>query len=82
MIKMIDETDRELYKKIYRKSSNTELLNDYRGMKSGKYVTWGQGELRKEIDRRKEEGLMRKSTSLSNKPKRERKAYEMRFGGF
>ena len=75
MTKMtLTKEDRKLYKGVYKKASNKQLLADYKGMREGKYVTWGQGEARKEIERRKKSGLMKKSAMKPKTP-----TYNQRF---
>ena len=63
----ITQQERENYKKVYKNASNKVLLSDYKGMRDGKYVTWGQAEARKEIERRKKAGLMRKTAMVKKR---------------
>jgi len=57
----------KLADKVYKELSNREILNDYRGIKSGKYYNIKIGRktslqyLKGEIKRRKEQGLMNKN---------------------
>jgi len=57
--------EKKEYERMYKKTSNKDLLHDYKGMREGKYVTWGQGVAKKEIERRKKAGLLRKDANKS-----------------
>ena len=63
------EKDKKFYESAYKRASNKDLLSDLKGMKEGRYFRTGKEFLKKEIKRRKREGLMRKTAGTSRQDK-------------